>query len=184
MTEEFLPAQLAGMERTDFEPIHRPQQHELGDYSKTFTYRDPQSDLNYLISFDFPFSGGWHELCVCYKNTGWTLRRRKATLPDETAPDPDWPIVTGEFFRENEFGYVAFSNFNADAEGLSPPTDLIFWRPWRRLRRRMLKTISSQVFQVQIWVSSDEPISDEVKASVDETLIDVRERFRGHFRQS
>ena len=28
-----------------------------------------------MISFDYPFSGGWHELCVCYKNTGWTLHR-------------------------------------------------------------------------------------------------------------
>ena len=182
--QDFLPKQLAGLDFVNFESIHRPQQHELGDYSKTFTYRDPDSKLNYLISFDYPFSGGWHELCVCYKNIGWTLDKRKAQLPDASALDPDWPFVIGEFSRDNEFGYVAFSNLNADAEGLSPPTELIFFRPWRRLRRRMLKTISSQVFQVQVWVSSDQPIPSDVKDQVNETLLELREQFREHFRRT
>jgi hypothetical protein len=168
--------------RTEFESIHRPAQHELGDYSKTFTYHDPDSNLDYFVSFDFPFSGGWHELCVCYKNTGWTLLRRKASLPELDAADPDWPIVAGEFTRDEEHGFVAFSNFNADAESLSPPTDLIFWRPWRRLRRRLLKTFSSQTFQVQVWVSGTEPIEDDTKQLVQRTLIDARQRFRNHFK--
>ncbi len=179
---DFLPKQLGTLIRTDFESIHRPAQHELGDNSKTFTYHDPESKLDYFVSFDFPFSGGWHELCVCYKNTGWTLQRRKAAMPELQAVDPEWPIVAGEFTRDQEFGFVAFSNFNADAEGLSPPTDLIFWRPWRRMRRRLLKTFSSQTFQVQVWVSSEEPITDETKQIVEATLIDARQRFRNHFK--
>jgi len=178
--EDFLPAQLNGLVLTDFEEMHRPAQHELGEYSKVYQYTDPESGLNYFVSIDFPFSGGWHELCVCYKNTGWTLQKRNARFPT-AADDVEWPIVTGGFKRNHEFGYVAFSNFNADGDSLSPPNDLIFWRPWRRLRRRMLKTVSSRVFQVQVWVSNDQPLTEENEETADDLLLAVRERFRARF---
>ena len=178
--EDFLPAQLNGLVLTDFEEMHRPAQHELGEYSKVYQYADPESGLKYFVSIDFPFSGGWHELCVCYKNTGWNLQKRNARFPS-FAEDVEWPIVTGAFKRNHEFGYVAFSNFNADGDSLSPPNDLIFWRPWRRLRRRMLKTVSSRVFQVQVWVSNDQPLTEQNEEMADNLLLAVRERFRAPF---
>ena len=99
----------------------------------------------------------------------------------KVAEDVEWPIVTGGFKRNHEFGYVAFSNFNADGDSLSPPNDLIFWRPWRRLRRRMLKTVSSRVFQVQVWVSNDQPLTEQNEEMADDLLLAVRERFRAPF---
>ena len=86
-----------------------------------------------------------------------------------------------ELKRNHEFGYVAFSKFNADGDILSPPNDLIFWRPWRRLRRRMLKTVSSRVFQVQVWVSNDQPLTEQNEEMADNLLLAVRERFRAPF---
>lgn len=181
---DFLPERIGNLERQSFESRRRPGQHELGEFSRLFIYRDPETNTEYLVSFDFPFTGGWHELCVCYKTTGWTLIGRNAAFPDREGADHDWPVVTGEFSRDEEYGFVAFSNFNADADGLAPPTDLIFWRPWRHMRRRLLKTVSGQTFQVQVWVSGEEKISDSDKEIVNQTLLDVRERFREYFRKS
>ncbi len=176
---DFLPERMGTLVLKNFESHHRPAQHELGDYSKTFTYEDEATGQTYMISFDYPFSGGWHELCVCYKNTGWTLLNRKVELPEV---NDEWPVITGEFERSGtEHGYLAFSNFNADALGMSPPTDLIFWQPWRRLRRRLLTTVSEDVFQVQVWTGSETAIDESSRELVDNTLLEVRERFREYF---
>ena len=99
-------------------------------------------------------------------------------------PNDEWPIITGEFEKPgSEFGYLAFSNFNADAIGMAPPTDLIFWQPWRRLRRRLLKTVSEEVFQVQVWIGSESAIDDASREQVEAMLLEVRERFREYFEQ-
>jgi exosortase/archaeosortase family protein len=177
--QTFLPAQLGSWTLEKFESVHRPGQSELGDYSKSFTYRDPSTNRNYSISLDFPFSGGWHELCVCYKNTGWDLVNRHVNRP---TANPDWPIIEGTFTRATqEHGYLAFSNFNRNAMGLAPPSELIFWQPWRRLRRRLLQTISEEVYQVQVWTEGNHAVPQDEQDRVQAILLDVRERFRKHF---
>lgn len=177
---DVVPAELGGLKLVGFEEVERPGQSELGDYSRTYVYEDEQG-TKYTVSFDFPFSGGWHELCVCYKNTGWTLIERKLDMEAADADGEPWPAVRGVFERgSNEHGYVIFSNFNAQGHGLAPASEAIFWRPWRRLRRRLLEAVSDQAFQVQVWVGDQEPLSEAKLETADRLFSDLRNRFRSH----
>ena len=75
---------VGGGRRANFTAHERDRDDLMGAYSRSYEYQDEQG-TNYMVSCDFPYEGGWHELTVCYRGVGWELdepdRRRPMASP-------------------------------------------------------------------------------------------------------
>jgi hypothetical protein len=169
-----LPATLAGLTRVDFKADKRSEDNIHGMYSRTFHFRGPD-DTTYVASFDFPFSGGWHELTMCYLATGWEKsERRVRTAP---AAAGGWQYVEADFQKPGGlYGTVMYSEFDQSGielrphEGWERPADSYF-------EQRNFYLESSKTFQVQVFVAGAAPLSDAQRRQAAELLLAVRERF-------
>ncbi len=160
-----LPSAVGDWELQNYDEMTRDSMNEFGQFSRSFTYQNRNSGETAMISMDFPFRGGWHELSVCYRNFGWPMQSRRVDSYPVEPDERNWMVIQAEYEKpEGQFGYLAFSGTNGSGECLEPPSSLVLWRPWFRLRRRLLRSISPRFFQVQVWVSKDEPISEEAQA--------------------
>lgn len=149
---------------------------ELSDHSHVFRYNNPTSARSVIISLDFAYTGGWHDLCICYTSTGWDVGERQMKANGE------FKYVETDMVNElSQSGFLAFGAFDANAKYVTPPGNLITWRPWSALRRRTLRTISPRLLQVQAFATADEEMTQEEKDSVRALFYDCVERFRGHF---
>ena len=173
-----LPDEVGAWEKTAYEAVERESGNEFGNYSKQFTYRHRQTEQIALLSLDFPYRGGWHELSVCYRNFGWPMLDRQITeqpIGDGPRAGESWTVVTADYEKpEGRYGYLAFSGTNGSAECLEPPSALVLWRPWFRLRRRLLHRMSPRFFQFQAWMESDAEITTEAKDSVKSLFLQLR----------
>jgi hypothetical protein len=52
------------------------------------------------------------------------------------------------------------------------------------LRRRLLRSISPRFFQIQAWVSQEEPIAEQTKEDVLELFLKLRGKFRQRFEEA
>ncbi|MFB3106700.1 MAG: exosortase U, partial [Pseudomonadales bacterium] len=178
---DFFPQEVGKWEKIDFKQVERVMGDEFGDFSRQFTYRHRETSTEATISFDFPYRGGWHELSVCYRNFGWPLVSR--TVHDYALGDSgdNWKVINADYAKpEGIHGFLAFSGTNGAGECLAPPSRLVLWRPWFRLRRRLLRRVSPRFFQFQAWVSQDHEISDATKMAVMELFLDLRVKTREH----
>jgi hypothetical protein len=105
------------------------------------------------VSLDFPYRGGWHDLCMCYRNTGWTIDERVIAQPANGADaGEDWPFVDGTMTSPTRGeARIAFAGFDVNGAPADPPSDLVLFRPWFKLRREMLMNLAPQLFQVQVF---------------------------------
>lgn len=179
---DLLPDEIGEWEKVSFESIERESGNEFGNFSKQFLYRHKSTDITTTVSLDFPYRGGWHELSVCYRNFGWPMKERTVTpipLGDET-----WHVINANYEKsDGQFGFLAFSGTNGTGDLLEPPSSLVLWRPWFRLRRRLLHRISPRFFQFQAWQTANSEISQETKDDVMDLFLAlrpyVRKRLKG-----
>ena len=170
-----LPDTVGEWEKVAFESIERESGNEFGNYSKQFTYRHKPTDTTVIASLDFPYRGGWHELSVCYRNFGWPLINRTVEDVPLEGSGEIWKVIKADYEKpEGQHGFLAFSGTNGTGDLLEPPSTLVLWRPWFRLRRRLLHRISPRFFQFQTWLTSDKEISPEIKAEVTGLLLELR----------
>jgi hypothetical protein len=162
LTEETLPARSGSLERVKFQTESRSKGNGLGEFSRTWQYR--MGPLPVIASVDFPFVG-WHELTICYRGQGWKLRQRKIRQ------DERMTFVEDTFTRSSgEHGLVMFRLFDADGRPVDVPDDprlsnvsRYFGRlaVWRQEARRDVRQRFSVRDQVQVFVLSPRPLSDE-----------------------
>lgn len=177
LDSDFLPDTVGDWKKIDFESIERTSSDEFGNYSKQFVYENSATQESAIVSFDFPYRGGWHELSVCYRNFGWPMIDRTVTeLPVTTAAGQQtWPVINADYEKtDGQRGFLAFSGTNGTADCLEPPSTLVLWRPWFRLRRRLLRRMSPRFFQFQAWHKTDKEISTETKEDVMELFMALR----------
>ena len=172
---DLLPDAVGDWDKTAFEAIERESGNEFGNFSKQFKYTHRETGVTATLSLDFPYRGGWHELSVCYRNFGWPLKQRTVTDRPLGDTSENWKVITAEYEKEDgQTGYLAFSGTNGSAELLEPPSAMVLWRPWFRLRRRLLHRISPRFFQFQAWVNADTTIPQETKDDVMELFLSLR----------
>ena len=169
-----LPDAVGEWEKTTFEEIERESGNEFGNYSKQFLYRHKPTNTVATISLDFPYRGGWHELSVCYRNFGWPMKDRVVKELPLGESNENWTVVNADYEKpDGRFGYLAFSGTNGTGDLLEPPSALVLWRPWFRLRRRLLHRISPRFFQFQAWLIADAEISQQTKDDVMELFLEA-----------
>lgn len=178
--QQTLPAQKNLWKTTGFEDIHREENdNTAGEYSKTWTYKSDTGKI-ITVSFDYPFSGSWHDLPMCYELSGWTQTQRQVKSADSSGGD--WNYVESDFEDiSGKRGFLVFSIFDRGGEPTSPPAAQAYERVWRRLRRRGPKEAWPQMYQFQVWAESGDEFSDEVKEEIRQLLFEFRDKVRASF---
>ncbi len=173
-----LPATLCGLQQAEFTRQDRDTESIFGKHSRTYEYRDPNSDERYMVSFDFPFANGWHELTVCYKGNGWAPKDRKVRRALEVSGEAAWDYVEADFDKPGgECAFLAFSLFDQYGDPLRPYIDwLVTGDSFLGARNTYLR--DRHGFQVQVWVVRNGVVSEANREKATELLLDVRRRFR------
>jgi exosortase len=178
LAENSLPATLGGLQRTKFEIARREQDDIFGEFSRSYVYSDA-GGAPHLVSCDFPFSQGWHELTICYTGAGWRVTKRSTKSAPSDAVGGAWRYVEAELERDDGAqGYVVWSMFDEAGEPVSPPLGALRDQIWRLFVRRSPYVPTTQMFQTQVFISDPERISDERKQTARELLAAAREELR------
>lgn len=174
-----LPAQIQKLSVVKFSPIERERNDILGNFSRTYEYRDGDG-MPYVVSCDFPYQGGWHELTICYRGIGWDLEQRRIVREEADAKGRQWMDMEAAFTKpDGNQGFLIACAFDENGTPLEIPTSLFWADLWNRFIVGISGPPSQVAFQVQVWVVAAQPISDEQRATARELLRQARERF--HF---
>jgi exosortase len=186
--EDVLPASIDELKQVDFKPHERTADDLFGRYSKTFLYRDEATDAPYLVSLDFPFAGGWHELTVCYIANGWNGVERYIRRPPKGAPGEDgaqpWEYVEADFEKPGgEHSAVFFAEFDQFGAPIRPQPGWLD-TGYSFIDVRNIHLSERHAFQVQVWVTRNGVVSAEDRETARNLLLDVRTRFRDRMVQA
>ena len=180
LTRESMPAEIGTLQCDNFRSERRDRDDIFGEFSRIYEYHDNQH-FPYVLSCDFPFTQGWHELTICYRGAGWEVKDRDTTnLPSDRLGE-DWTSVEAVLERsDGTHGFVTWSIFDANGEPVSPPVGRIRDQIWRLFTRRNPLVPSAQMFQIQVFTQSGSKITDEQKDAARELLIKTRAQFRNY----
>ena len=177
--------------RVHFETQDRSIGSDLGERSDVWQFRSNSCAAVASLDQTFP---GWHELTTCYKNQGWKLvenGRKKVRPVDILGPagaDNKWTYIEAKLEKKTgEKGYLLFSHFDAFGNGVDAPEN---WSTFNsimiRARNRMSHRIRAslfrgEVYQAQVFLSSFNELSPDVKQEVNERYLKIRDELRGRF---
>ena len=179
VTKETLPGEFKGWNIASFEEVHREENSNYGEFSKTWKYTSDKLGSAVTVSFDYPFPGSWHELSACYRLSGWeqTLRQVKSSVASDS-----WKYIETDFADiSDRSGLLVYSIFDRGGEPVSPPSGGAMEHIWRRMRRRGPKEAWPQMYQVQIWSENTDGFSDQHKEELQLLLADFRQQIRQTF---
>ena len=178
--EEFLPLKIGPWKRVSFEATERDHRDLLGQYSKIYQYRHSRlPGLTVVVSFDFAYRGGWHELCMCYRGNGWRAKERVVSSREHAPNQEDWQYAEGILKKpDGSQALLVFAAFDVSGEIINPPSNLVLLHPWFFLRQRILRDMASQLFQIQVFAPGCDTADEGVREEIRQLLLDVRVRFR------
>lgn len=169
------PKTLAGWEQTKYEQTNRSRGNDdLGQRSDMWKYETPMGIAQ--VSFDQMFPG-WHELTRCYRNAGWKPGKR---IVIQEFSGYEWPIVTVELTKGNEYAYLVFSECTRGGRPLQPAGGFTYWTILQeRLLGRLTPAVRGTLFgaacyQMQFFVSSALPLTEEQKTASLERFVEAR----------
>ncbi len=180
LDDQSLPQRMGPWIRESFETVERESSSDFGKYSRTYRYRHELNEgVVATVSLDFPYLGGWHDLCMCYRNSGWTIEDRAVESSADSQQGGKWKYVVGDLEDASQGkACVSFAGFDASGEIAEPPGEAILFRPWFRLRRRLLRNLSPQLFQVQVFAAGNSPENQELRQELRQLLLESRAQFR------
>ncbi len=180
LDNQSLPRTIGPWIRESFEAVEREVYSDFGKHSRTYQYRHKLNEgVTATVSLDFPYLGGWHDLCMCYRNAGWTIHDRVIESSNDSELGSDWKFVVGDLEDPaKRRANVSFAGFDAQGETAEPASDAVLFRPWFRLRRRLLLNLSPQLFQVQVFASGNTSVDQELKRELQQLLLESRAKFR------
>jgi exosortase len=162
LTADSLPARSGSLERVEFKTESRGQGNGLGEFSRTWQYRMGPHPVS--ASVDFPFVG-WHELTICYRGQGWKLDKRRVRRHENTT------FIEDTFTRASgEQALLMFRLFDAEGNPVDVPDDPRMSRlsryferlaVWKEDARREIRQRFSVRDQVQVFVQSHRPLTDD-----------------------
>jgi len=184
VTAELLPEDLAGWTQTAYELSDRrggenmQGNYDFGQFSHSFTYQGSGelAQGTTQVSMDYPFTGGWHELSACYRASGWSILERDA----RSEGGREFVETTFKYPDQEQYGYLLFNNFNEAGEVAPPPSGAVLVRSWLFIRRRFLRKVAGDLYQVQAFATSDKPFTDEEKSKIKELFLDSEKRLTTH----
>ena len=162
--EAALPDRWGGWRRVGFEAVRRRERADLmGERSHVWTYR--RGDTTVQISMDGPFPGGWHDLRVCYRGTGWACGE---VADARLLPDAATTALTLER-PAGRRGLVLFSaHALADDAPVPAGTPATLWRTAAGragLADPLAGGVGTPAYQVQaLWTAYRPPVPGEREA--------------------
>ena len=181
---ETLPAAVGGLQRTQFSQHTRDRNDLMGNFSRTYEYRDA-SGMAYLVSCDFPYEEGWHELTICYKGLGWDLGNRRIIDESPDSGGLPWTSMEAEFSKpDGSLGYLIASAFDETGQPLQLPSLSLFDEAWGKLTGKQRTRASQVAFQVQVWTTSAKPFDEQNRNQARGLLEAARQRFHEQITQA
>jgi exosortase len=173
-----LPTDFSNAIAVSYNEEEREALSTFGRYSHTWRYNDRTTTP--ILSLDFPFFA-WHDVSFCYRLTGWQILRERHLVVDiAERGDPSHK----EFFLsrpDGANGYVIFCHFDLDGRYFSIPVKNSY-KPinlWTRLTEpRKEIPVSPTYFQFQLFVESDEPLTDVQVLAYRQMYFDALQRVK------
>ncbi|WP_197526617.1 exosortase U [Botrimarina colliarenosi] len=173
---EGLPAELFGLQLIEKSHRQRDDDSAFGQHSVIYSYQDKKGQV-FLVSCDFPFVGGWHDLSVCYRGIGWEMNER---LIDQAGSAEGTPFDYAQMAMTKPDGRSALVTFCAcqrDGTAIDAPAMTFKEGLLRAFSRRQAFADSRQCFQVQVLTERAEALSEADRSLSLEMLEEARRRF-------
>lgn len=174
---------LLGHQRSD-----RTAGSDLGQRSDLWAYGSPDR-MSVNVSLDQPFPG-WHELTTCYRNLGWEFASLRRVLSEPldlgNGETVDWTFVEVELKHpvHLERAFLLFCFIDANGYPYEAP---VVWDQLssfvERVKNRLSFRIRSNLFrgeayQLQMFTTFTEPVSEEQKAELRSQFFEARKLLR------
>ncbi len=169
-----MPDSLAGLELQDIRYENRSASSRFGEYSVLFDYRTPEGK-QYVVSCDYPFNTGWHELSVCYSGIGWQVDERTVVQAEGAEPFSFAQLDLAKPDGRNAL--VSFTACYADGTPIEAPTNSLMDRLGRSLRRGQRAHELRQSVQMQILTETTVDITASDRDISKRLLDESRQRF-------
>ena len=122
-----------------------------------------------------------HDLCACYRGNGWQIDDR-ALIENENGKAQQWDTVAAKFVNsETVFGYLYFSTMDRQAR----PVKLRGWSVSDFFLQRvdrgdqpMQSGFDGETINIQLWTTSETPLTDSTLEELRELHQQVREIIR------
>ena len=176
--KEFLPEQIGDLTSDRFFAQERSRDDLFGNFSRGHEYRDPHGNL-FLVSCDFPYEGGWHELTTCYLGVGWDVEGRDVVDEHPGGDSAGWHRLEASFSRpDGSKAFLTASAFDEFGRPIELPSSSFWANVWRTMSLQRDVIAHKVAFQIQVWTTSTEPIDEQAREAARQTLIEARTRFR------
>jgi len=186
LTRDSLPATLGAWELQSFEVQRREDGRSQGNVSRLWHYRGHSYDAT--IALDYPFIDS-HNLTTCYVHRGWTLTDQ--TIHEGLQTTESGPYIEVRFRRNTgEAGYLMFALFDEHGKPLAAPAaDHDYVRRFHdRIAatrmgnylvgtRNMSEMMSRNVYQLQIFVSTQVDLTQRQRQHLHQQFDDARKRI-------
>lgn len=176
MTES-MPPSVAEMELLGVEHEQRTVQSLFGEHSVLYEYRVPTGD-RYLLSCDFFFRDGWHELSECYQGIGWRIENREIRRLANTAEQPVCDFVEVDLTKpDGRAALVTFAACFVDGTAIDAPGQSFVERIGNAFSRKNRGIRRQPSFQVQVLTERGDAISETDRKNAELLFAAARERF-------
>jgi exosortase/archaeosortase family protein len=186
--ETTLAEELGPWRLTDYRLHRRGSHSDFAEIGHNWLYQCDNRMA--IISADYPFVG-WHELLICYESRGWSVRHREVYARNEGAVSEDG-FIEAELTRPTgESAVLQFSLFEWSGQALDPPTpgsELLGRRLLNRFslnplfsilgQQRVTSLLSPATVQIQQFVTSDNPVSDDERNELRTQFLELRRQLR------
>lgn len=170
MQEGVLPEELDGLRLVGVEHQQRSGDSLFAQHSIVYSYESTDGD-RYLLSCDFPYVGGWHELSVCYQGIGWELNDRRLTLavPSSAEVESSGATALGDGVEvalldltkpDGRAALVVFGACFVDGSPAPAPARTMQESLLNALSGRRNEKIDRHSFQVQVLAERAGDVSD------------------------
>ena len=182
LQDNLMPESLLGLTLVEVSHQQREKKAVFGEHSILYKYAAKDGDY-YLVSCDFPFSGGWHELSVCYRGTGWRVEKRTIGVTHPKGPSA---IAEGEAYDFAQLdltkpdGRMALVTFCACYEKggpISAQREGFLENAARAFSRRAHADRDRLSFQVQVMAERHDVLSEHDRQVSQALLDEARRRF-------
>lgn len=175
LQQDLLPAALDDLTLISTEYESRTATSVFGQHSVVYEYAD-QHGLRYLVSCDFLFTGGWHELATCYTGIGWRVDAREVF-----SSTPDSGIEPYEYAQmdltkpDGRLALVTYTACTVDGGHIRPTRFNLADRLLNAFRRRSKSSGIRQSFQAQVLVEQSTGLN-EANRETSRRLLEVAEK--------
>lgn len=147
----------------------------FASHSVVFVYANDQKD-RYLVSCDFPYVGGWHELSVCYRGIGWRLDNREVKRISEDQQSACDAAFLDLSRPDGVTAYVAFCGRYTDGEPVPAAAMTLAESFWIVFSRRASAEHRNS-YQTQVLTEDAAAISDRRREQSRQLLEEAQMAF-------